>query len=362
MRIGLIGLGRIGTQHATTLLGLPEVSTLVVADLDPSRASALAERPDLDHGAVHTGEGIGQHTAVEQVAVEQMLDAELDGLVIANSSDAHGEWVRRSVAAGIPTFCEKPLATTIADTIDVARHVLDSGVEVQVGFQRRFDAGYRAARDAVRSGHLGFVHTVRAMTNDQTPPPAEYLPRSGGIFRDCSVHDADAIRFVTGGEVETVYATGSNRGAAYFSEAGDVDTGAALLTLTDGTLAHLGATRYNGAGHDVRMEVASERGTIGVGYDASLAVRSAEPGATQPTGPVHSDFFGRFRPAFAAEFAAFARVAAGTITSPCTVLDAVEAFRIVDACALSLREGRPVALTEIPDLRPTPQPSTKVIQ
>ena len=162
-------------------------------------------------------------------------------------------------------------------------------------------------------GELGFVHSIRAQTHDQAPPHAAYIPTSGGLFRDCSIHDFDIIRFVTGREVASVYATGANKGEAFFTEAGDVDTAAAVLTLDDGTLVSLSATRYNGAGHDVRMEVLGSEGTIGVGYDDSLAVTSAEPGATYPSGPRHWSFMERFLPAYRAELTAFAAVARGAL-------------------------------------------------
>ena len=103
---------------------------------------------------------------------------------------------------------------------------------VHIGFQRRFDAGYRRTRDAVAAGEIGFVHTVRAATMDQAPPHAAYLPTSGGLFRDCSVHDFDIIRFVTGHEARTVFAVGANKGEPFFTEAGDVDTAAATIVST----------------------------------------------------------------------------------------------------------------------------------
>ena len=130
---------------------------------------------------------------------------------------------------------------------DLAQLVDGDRRPVHVGFQRRFDRGYQRAQQAVAAGELGFVHSIRAQTHDQAPPHAAYIPTSGGLFRDCSIHDFDIIRFVTGREVASVYATGANKGAAFFSEAGDVDTAAAVLTLDDGTLVNLSATRYNGA-------------------------------------------------------------------------------------------------------------------
>jgi myo-inositol 2-dehydrogenase/D-chiro-inositol 1-dehydrogenase len=251
------------------------------------------------------------------------------------------------VAAGIPTFCEKPVAATLDETIELANLAAESTVPVQVGFQRRFDAGYQRARRAVETGELGFLHTIRANTHDQAPPHAAYIPTSGGLFRDCSVHDFDILRYVTGQEVQSVYATGSNKGAAFFAEAGDVDTAAALLTLTDGTIVLVSATRYNGAGHDVRLELHGERATIGVGLDDSLAMRSAEEGVDFPKGPQKWSFMERFIAAYRSELEAFTHVASGEAPSPCTVGDALEAFRVAEACELSRAQGRPMSLAEV---------------
>src|SRR5262249_39118161 len=218
----------------------------------------------------------------------------------------------------------------------------------QVGFQRRFDAGYAAAREAVRAGRLGWLHTVRAGTLDPAPPPAEYVAGCGGLFRDLSVHDFDAIRWVTGREVAEVYAAGGNRGAAFFAAAGDVDTGAAVLTLDDGTLGLVSGTRYNPAGYDVRLELFGSADSLAVGLDDRLPLRSAEPGATFPAGPACPSFLERFRLASPRELAAFVEVAAGRAASPCTVQDALAAFRVAEACELSRRERRPVRLAEVP--------------
>jgi myo-inositol 2-dehydrogenase/D-chiro-inositol 1-dehydrogenase len=224
---------------------------------------------------------------------------------------------------------------------------LATSTPIHVGFQRRFDAGYQRVAQAVSDGELGFVHSVRAGTHDQAPPHASYVPTSGGLFRDCSIHDFDIVRFVTGREVRSAYAVGANKGADFFAEAGDVDTAAAILTLDDDTLVSVTATRYSGAGHDVRMEVIGSEGTLGVGYDDSLTVTSAEKGVDFPKGPRHWSFMERFLPAYRAELTAFAEVVAGERATPCTVDDALQAFRIAEACELSRAERRPVDLTEI---------------
>lgn len=330
MRIGLAGAGRIGAFHAATLAGLEAVEEIIVTDVVVDTAARLAEE-----------NGYGLATDADQ-----MLSS-IDGLVITTSTTGHAGLVRSAVAAGVPTFCEKPLATTLEETVDLVGLVESSNVPVHVGFQRRFDAGYQRARSAVHEGELGFVHTVRANTHDQSPPPAGYLRTSGGLFRDCSIHDFDIIRFVTGREVTSVFGTGANKGASFISEAGDVDTAAALLTLDDGTLVVVTATRYNGSGHDVRMEVMGSEGTIGVGYDDSLAVRSAEAGVDYPRGPQRWSFMERFLPAYQKELTAFCDMVAGTSPSPCTVADALAAYRVAEACSISRLTGQPVALSEI---------------
>ncbi|MGD9960630.1 Gfo/Idh/MocA family protein [Nocardioides sp.] len=330
MRIGLAGAGRIGAFHAATLAELSAVDQIVVTDAMPGTAARLA----------------AEQGYVEAADVDELL-AQVDAFVITTPTNSHATLLRQAVAAGVPTFCEKPLASTVEETSELVALVEASGVAVHVGFQRRFDAGYRRARAAVQSGELGFVHTIRANTHDQAPPPAAYLPTSGGLFRDCSVHDFDIIRFVTGREVVSVFGTGANKGASFFTEAGDVDTAAAVLTLDDDTLAVVTATRYGGGGHDVRMDVMGSEGTLGVGYDDSLAVLSAEADVDYPRGPQKWSFMERFQPAYVSELTAFCEVATGAIPSPCTVRDALAAFRIAEACDISRLQGRPVLLDEI---------------
>jgi myo-inositol 2-dehydrogenase / D-chiro-inositol 1-dehydrogenase len=330
MRIGLAGAGRIGAFHASTLAALRDVEQVVITDVIPHTASRLAEEKGYESSA----------------DLEDLLSC-VDAVVIATSTFGHAPTLRAALAAKVSVFCEKPLAASLAETVELVALVEAAEVPVQVGFQRRFDAGYRRARQAVASGELGFIHTVRANTHDQSPPPAGYIPTSGGLFRDCSIHDFDALRFVTGQEVATVFAVGANKGAGFFSEGGDIDTGAAVLTLEDGTLVTVSATRYNGAGHDVRMEVMGSEGTIGVGYDDSLAVLPAEEGVDYPRGPRKWSFMERFLPAYREELTAFCEVVAGRTENPCTVSDALQAFRVAEACEISRAEGRPVSMDEI---------------
>jgi myo-inositol 2-dehydrogenase/D-chiro-inositol 1-dehydrogenase len=331
MRIGLVGAGRIGTVHATNLGSLPGVTEALLTDLDQARAAELARATGL--------------TAAPDV--DALLAAGLDGLVVAAPTSEHAALLDRAAAAGVAVFCEKPLATDVPGTLAATDRLAQAGVPLQMGFQRRFDPGYRAARAAVEAGELGWLHTVWACTYDPAPPPADYIRGSGGIFRDCSVHDFDVIRWVTGREVVEVYADGANRGEAFFEEAGDVDTATALLTLDDGTIAFVGATRYNGAGYDVRMEVHGSSGTVAVGLDEATPLRSVEAGVRWPAGTGYPHFTQRFADAYAAELAAFCEVAAGRADSPCGGEDALAALLIAEACERSRAQRRPVRLADV---------------
>ncbi|MEV7315297.1 Gfo/Idh/MocA family oxidoreductase [Streptomyces microflavus] len=334
MRIGLIGTGRIGTFHAEVLSRHPAVDSLLVADADPERAAVAATR-----------------TGASAVPVDAMFTGggrDLpDALVICSATAAHASLIARAARAGLPVFCEKPIALDLPGTLGALAEVEAAGSVLQLGFMRRFDTGYGEARAAVREGRLGRLHTVRAVTSDPAPPPADYLPLSGGLYRDCLVHDFDILRWVTGREVSEVYATGSDAGPAMFRAAGDVDTAAALLTLDDGTLATATATRCNGAGYDVRMELAGELDQIAVGLDDRTPLTSAEPeGPGAPAKP-WPGFLERFAPAYEAELDAFLRVARGELANPCDGREALHALRIAEACEISRRERRPVAMEEI---------------
>ncbi|WP_405674209.1 Gfo/Idh/MocA family oxidoreductase [Streptomyces canus] len=331
MRIGILGLGRIGAFHAETLSGLDAVESLVLTDPFAEAAKSAAER--------FGGEVVD--------SPEALLAAGVDGIVVAAATDAHPKLILAGVEAGIPVFCEKPVAKHMSEGVEVLRAVEGSDVPIQIGYNRRFDTGFVNARTAVQSGELGKLHTVRSTTLDPAPPPAAYIAASGGIFRDCSVHDFDIIRWVTGREVVEVYAVGGNRGAEYIKEAGDADTTGAILTLDDGTIAVVSNSRHNARGYDVRMEIHGFTDSIAVGLEDKLPLRSVEPGVTFPAGTPHDFFMDRFTAAYRAELTAFTEVVAGTRPSPCTIAEALEAGWIAEACTLSLHEHRPVTIAEV---------------
>ena len=329
MRIALIGAGRIGAMHAEILMRLVEPGALVVADVEPERAQSVAS-------------AMGARSATLEEAI-----ASADALVIAASSSAHPELIRAGIARSIPVFSEKPLATGLEETRRLAAEIEASGIRFQLGFQRRFDAGYREARRLVEDGSLGTLYVVRLAGHDPEPAHEAYIPVSGGIFNDFSIHDFDVTRWLTGQEVEEVYADGGVLGFEVFAKYDDVDTAVATFRLSGGTRAILSATRHDPLGYDIRTELFGSGDSVTVGLGPQTPMRSVEPGVPPPAGPAWSAFADRFHDAYEAELRAFLRVARGDEESACTARDGLEAVRVAVAATRSLREHRPVRMSEV---------------
>lgn len=329
--LGVIGLGRIGAFHVDTLSGLDGVDGLVVADERPDVVAAVAAK----------------HGAKPADSVEDLLDSGVDGVVVAAATPAHAELTLAAVHRGLPTFCEKPIASTAAESARVAASIARAGVPVQVGYQRRFDAAFAAAKREVDSGTLGALHTVRSTTMDPAPPSMEYIKGSGGIFRDCAVHDFDALRWITGQNAVEVYATGTVQGDPRFTEYGDVDTAAVVVRFDGGALGIVSAARYNARGYDCRLEVHGFNNSIAAGWDSGTPLQNMDPGNDFPAGPYHHFFMDRFTDAFRSELAGFVEVVKGSPIPGATVADAVEVAWMAEAATESLRRGAPVRIEEV---------------
>src|SRR5207248_2278404 len=196
---------------------------------------------------------------------EALIEEGVDAIVIATSTGGHVPLLSLAASAGVAAFCEKPVALELAALAEVTDAVAAAGITVQVGFQRRFDPGYRAARDAVVTGALGDLLLVRAATHDPAPPAESYIATSGGIFRDLSIHDFDAIRFVTGEEIVEVYADGAVRETGWFARHDDVDAAVAVVRLSGGALGIVSGARHDPLGYDVRLELFGAVESIVVG-------------------------------------------------------------------------------------------------
>ncbi len=341
MRIALIGAGRIGRLHARILAAAPGVDEVILADVVSDLAATVAAETN-----ALASPPVGRRAVVTPAAsIEAAMD-EADAIAIAASTSAHGSLIKAAVGRGKPTFCEKPLEVSLEATREVADIVDASGVPFQLGFQRRFDPAYREARRMVESGDLGTLYAVRLAGHDPAPPHEAYIPQSGGLFRDFSIHDFDVLRWLTGTEVEEVYAVGAVRGFPVFAKYDDVDTAVATLRCTDGTLAVLTVARHDPLGYDIRTELFGSKDSISVGLGPRMPLRSVEPGVPPPAGPLWPNFLVRFEAAYMAELEAFIRVARGEIPSPCTARDGVAALLVAEAATRSRFEGRPVLVSE----------------
>jgi myo-inositol 2-dehydrogenase/D-chiro-inositol 1-dehydrogenase len=329
MRVALLGAGRIGQLHARVLAAHPRVSELLVADVDPARATAVA-----------------QSVGARALPVEEALDR-AEALVITAATDVHALLIRAGADRGLPVFCEKPIALDLAETRAVVARAEAAGIPLQIGFQRRFDPAYREARRLIEEGALGTIYVIRLAGHDPAPPHEAYIPASGGLFRDFSIHDFDVIRWLTGAEVEEVYADGGVRGFPVFAKYGDVDTAVATLRLDSGVLAVLTVARHDPLGYDIRTEIFGSKDSVSVGLGPRTPLRSVEPGVPPPAGPAWQNFLIRFEAAYRAELAEFVRVAHREVPSPCTGRDGLAALETAVAATRALAEHRPVRVAEV---------------
>lgn len=330
LTIGVIGTGRIGADHARTIRTIDGVGDLVLADVVPEKAEAIAAE-------------LGATTA----GVEEILDR-VEAVVVTTPTSNHAEYIIAAAEKGIPVFTEKPVALDAKTTKEVLDVVESTGTLVQVGFMRRFDSGYINAKKRLRAGDIGDLRRVHITMGDFPPPPASYIPGSGFLYKDCLIHDADVLRWLTGLDVVEVYTVGKNRGAPYFGELGDIDESGGVWTLSDDTIATFQVSRYNGAGYDIRMELFGTTETLSVGFGSFTPVTSAEPDFVfEQAGPRFPNFYPRFTPAYKSEVREFIETLNSGGESVATVSDALEALYICDALDLSLREHRPVKVDEI---------------
>ncbi len=330
MKVGLLGVGRLGATHATTLRSLPDVSELRIYDTDPERARSVAAP-------------LGAHVAA---SVDEAL-AGTDAAVIVTPTDTHAKLIHRCLDAGTPTFCEKPIAIDLPETHAIVDHVTRSNGRLQIGFQRRFDAGYLRAREAMNKGELGTVYSFVMISCDRLPPPDAYVATSGGQFKDQFIHDFDITRWLFADDVEEITAFGSTRGFPTYDAMGDVGTSAVLLRMRGGALGLATALRHNEAGYDIHVEIHGGKDTIAIGIDPRTPWRSVEADAPPQAGPPYPSFHVRFAEAYRYELAHFLRFVRGETNQAATAHDALEALRIAEAAGRSLREKRAVRLAEI---------------
>jgi myo-inositol 2-dehydrogenase / D-chiro-inositol 1-dehydrogenase len=332
VRIGVIGVGRIGRMHAELLARqVPGAELAMVHDAFPATADAV-------------GAELGVPAAA---TVEELLHSpDVDAVAICASTDTHADLLVAAARAGKPAFCEKPISLDLGEVDRALAAVEEAGIAVQIGFNRRFDPAHQSVARAVADGTIGDVHLVRISSRDPAPPPLEYVKGSGGIFLDMTIHDFDMARYVTGSEVVEVYACGAVRVDPSFAEAGDVDTAVVTLTHANGCLTVIDNSRQAVYGYDQRVEAF---GALGMAASENpLAhtgiVRTAQ-GTSAPALPHF--FLDRYVPSYLREWEAFVATVRDGTTPPVTAADGRAPLVIGLAAWRSLRGTRPVRVEEV---------------
>jgi len=331
LRIGVIGVGRIGRMHAELLAHQVQGAAVgaVYDAYQPVARDVAAE--------------LGVHAAA---SLAEILGADVDAIAICSSADTHADLVVAAAQAGKAVFCEKPVSLALSELDRALAAVAEAGVPFQTGFNRRFDPAHTSVRDAVLAGEVGDVHLVRISSRDPAPPPLAYVKTSGGVFLDMTIHDFDMARYLTGSEVVEVFARGAIRVEPSFADAGDVDTALITLVHEDGCLTAIDNSRSAAYGYDQRVEVF---GSLGMAASENphghTGVLVTARGEQRPALPRF--FLERYVPSYLLGWQAFVEAVKGGVTPPVSTRDARAPLVIGLAAWRSLREGRPVPISEV---------------
>jgi myo-inositol 2-dehydrogenase/D-chiro-inositol 1-dehydrogenase len=328
--VAVIGAGRIGALHLHNVCAIPGVRVVVVAD---------AERE-----AAERGKALANAERATDDVEAAICHPAVDVAVIATPTPTHARLITLAAEAGKAIWCEKPAALDLGEAERAAAVVESKRLPTQVGFMRRFDPGYAAAKDKIASGALGRVEAFRALSRDTYPPPPSFLAHSGGIFLDMAIHDFDLARYLVG-EVAEVYAWGAVLIDERFAQAGDADTACALLRFESGALGVVETARRSAWGYDIRTEVAGAQGKLVIEADQKTPLRFSRRFGFE--GDHYESFADRFETAYRLQFEAFFEaLRRGHLPSP-GLRDAIETLRLAVAATRSWQEGRPVAVREV---------------
>lgn len=330
VRFAILGAGRIGKVHARAVASTPGAALVAVADPLAAAAGAVAEA----HGAAIRG--------IDEI--ERAGD--IDAVVICTPTDTHADLIERFARAGKAIFCEKPIDLDLARVRACLKVVAAAGAVLMVGFNRRFDPDFMAVKAAIGAGTIGKVEMVTITSRDPAPPPIDYIRRSGGIFRDMTIHDFDMARWLLGEEVETVLAAASVLVDPAIGAAGDHDSVNVILRTASGRQAVITNSRRAAYGYDQRIEVLGDRGMVAARntHEANIETAGKE-GFLRP--PLLDFFMTRYTAAYANEIAAFIAALRDGTPPPASGDDGLMALALADAAVRSVAEGRAVRLAEI---------------
>ena len=331
VRLGIIGAGRIGRLHASALRSLvPNAEVLAIADVFADAAkSAAAEYSIADHTAD---------------ASELIRSSDIDAIVICSSTDTHVKFIIEAAKAGKHAFCEKPIDHDLA-SIDKALAAVDKhGIKLQVGFNRRFDAGHMRLKQAVDSSEIGQPHMLTIISRDPSPPPMDYIKVSGGLLMDMTIHDFDMCRFLLG-EVEEMYVMADVLVDSSIGEAGDIDTAKVLLRFENRAIGAIENSRQAAFGYDQRVEIFGSLGSAQTANVHPNTVTVSDGKSVRRDLPFYF-FLERYYDSYVNEMTAFVDAIENDHDVPVNGNDGRVPVVMAMAGNRSLRENRPVKLSE----------------
>jgi len=333
LNVAVIGCGRIGRIHAENLATrIPGARVAALADVAGAAAKELAAQ-------LHVAKATADYR-------ELLADPAVDAVAICSPTDTHACIIQEAAAAGKHIFCEKPIDYDLARIRAALSAVDKAGVKLQIGFNRRFDPSFAKVRELVAAGAIGQPHVIRITSRDPGPPPLEYIKVSGGIFLDMTIHDFDMVRFLSGSDAEEIYAIGDALVDPAIGDAGDVDTAIVTMRLKNGALATIDNSRKAVYGYDQRIEVFGSKGSASAGNRTPDAHLLMDTAGVHEAKPLHF-FLERYAKAYVIEMRAFVDAVLNNHTPPVTGVDGLEPVIMGLAATRSLREGRPVKLSEI---------------
>ncbi|MES2434964.1 MAG: inositol 2-dehydrogenase [Pseudomonadota bacterium] len=330
VKFGLLGAGRIGKVHAKAVTGDTNAQLVAVADAFPAAAQAIADQ----YGC-------------EVRSIDAILAAkDIDAVVICTPTDTHADLIEQFVKAGKAVFCEKPIDLSLARVKACLEVVRAHKGTLMVGFNRRFDPHFKAVRAEIDKGTIGTPEMVVITSRDPGAPPVDYIKRSGGIFRDMTIHDFDMARFLLGEEITEVVATAAVLVDPAIGKAGDFDSVQVMLKTKSGRQAMISNSRRATYGYDQRIEVHGSLGAVSAENQRPVSIEVATAtGYTRP--PLHDFFMTRYTEAYAAEIATFIAALGGKGKAEPSGEDGLIALALADAAVKSVAEGRVVKMSEI---------------
>ena len=332
VRLGIIGAGRIGRVHANALTTrVPGASVAAIADVFVDSAKEAAAEY-----------GIADYTAD---ADELINSGEIDAIVVCSSTDTHVRYIIDAARAGKHVFCEKPIDHDLGQ-IDRALQAVDAaGVKLQIGFNRRFDAGHARLKQIIDSGEIGMPQMLSIISRDPAPPPLDYIKVSGGLLMDMTIHDFDMCRFLFG-EVDEIFVMADVLVDEAIGAAGDIDTAKVMLRFENRALGTIDNSRQAQFGYDQRVEVFGSKGAAQTANLHPNTVTISDVSSVRRDLPFYF-FLERYMDSYAAEMSAFVNAIENDAPAPVDGNDGRAPVVMAMAGMRSLREKRPVKLSEI---------------